>query len=585
MSATVTVGFAPASTPAIAAGLASTPSADASADDSGNPFAAFLALVGAAIAPTSEPVANTAGTPPVTFSVPQTAALPAIDLTDLGNVPALQSETGKSLLNAFSKALIAVKDALADGKPVDPTLEKKLQKTVDDLSALLGITLPQPAQTPLAPVIAAAASGDSLLPVGDTAPAPPIQPTPDLPEAASPMPAGPAGDILPADTSAAANTGAAVPASTDTAEPVASAPAAETPVATLARLVEDLGDKLQQQSPDLANKLKAVAEALSSGNVPADLLAKIGLNAEPGKSAPELTQLIAALAAPATSKEKSAPVFTAPVLAAPTAVLPKGGANKVDKSAAQVGATATSGHAANTDTVADTTLVPTGPALDTNATNAAKSDKPADAKNIDAASAAGAAHDAAKGDKADKAAANANTTAPDAAASPSQVAVTNVVAGTRAIHAAYQAAVQQINLPQVAFEVARQVQAGNSRFQIRLDPAELGRIDVRLDVDKDGTVNARMFVERPETLDLMQRDQRALQQALQQAGLDGSKTSLEFSLRQNPFAGNPGGNGGGSGEPGFGPFGDATAADVTAEAAPISLYRGTSAASGVNLVA
>ncbi|WP_421758971.1 flagellar hook-length control protein FliK [Devosia sp.] len=582
MSATVTVGFAPASTPAIAAGLASTPAADANADDGGNPFAAFLALVGAAIAPTTEPVADAAVTPPVTFSVPQTAALPAIDLTDLGNAPALQSETGKSLLNAFSKALIAVKDALADGKPVDPTLEKKLQKTVDDLSALLGITLPQPVQTPFAPVIAAAASGDSLLPVGDTAPAPPIQQTPDLPEAATPIAADPTGDIFPAETSASANTGAVVPASIDTAEPVAAAPATETPVDTLARLVEDLGDKLQQQSPDLANKLKAVAEALSSGKVPTDLLAKIGLSTEPGKSAPELTQLIDALAAPASSKEKPAPVFTAPVLAAPTAVLPKGGANKVDKSAAQVGATATSGTA-TADSTADTTLAPTGPALDT---NAAKSDKPADAKTIDATSASGTAHDATKSDKADKAAAaNANTIAPDAAAtSPSQVAVTNVVAGTRAIHAAYQAAVQQINLPQVAFEVARQVQAGNSRFQIRLDPAELGRIDVRLDVDKDGTVNARMFVERPETLDLMQRDQRALQQALQQAGLDGSKTSLEFSLRQNPFAGNPGGNGGSSGEQGFGPFGDLTTADATAEAAPISLYRGTSSASGVNLV-
>ena len=81
-----------------------------------------------------------------------------------------------------------------------------------------------------------------------------------------------------------------------------------------------------------------------------------------------------------------------------------------------------------------------------------------------------------------------------------------------------------------------------------------------------------------------QRDQRALQQALQQAGLDGSKTSLEFSLRQNPFAGNPGGNGGGSGEPGFGPFGESSTAEAAAEAAPISLYRGTSSASGVNLV-
>src|SRR5690606_12209534 len=104
----------------------------------------------------------------------------------------------------------------------------------------------------------------------------------------------------------------------------------------------------------------------------------------------------------------------------------------------------------------------------------------------------------------------------------------------------------------------RQFEAGNTRFQIRLDPAELGRIDVKLDVDKNGTVNARLFVERPETLDLMMRDQRSLQQALQQAGLDASRTNLEFSLRQNPFGGSGGDmdqSGGNGGQPGFGPFG------------------------------
>ncbi len=581
MSATVTVGFAPASTPAIAAGLASAPSTEAAPGDGANPFAAFLALVGASGPSNAEASADTAAaTPGVTFSVPQTPALPAIDLTDLANTPALQTETGKSLISAFSKALIAVKDALADGRPIDPTLEKKLQETVDDLSALLGITLPQPVQTSLAPVVAAAASGESLLPVGEAAPSP-NQPTPDLPEAAIPTPADPAGEIAPNDsTASAAGTGA--PLSADTAEPAASTE--QGAIATLAKLVEDLGAKLQQQSPDLASKLKAVAEALSSGKVPADLLAKLGLSSEPGKSAPDLAQLIDALAAPVTGKFKPTSMFAAPVLAAPP-TLPKGGADKADNASPQPASAATKAALTPAGSTTDTTLASADPTLDA---VAAKSDKRDNNPGTDVASKSGAALDAVMTEKADKAAAaatSATAAAPDAPSpSASQVAVTTVVAGTRAIHAAYQAAVQQINLPQVAFEVARQVQAGNSRFQIRLDPAELGRIDVRLDVDKDGTVNARMFVERPETLDLMQRDQRALQQALQQAGLDGSKTSLEFSLRQNPFAGNPGGNGGSNGEAGFGPFGDAATADAAAEAAPISLYRGTSSASGVNLV-
>ena len=170
----------------------------------------------------------------------------------------------------------------------------------------------------------------------------------------------------------------------------------------------------------------------------------------------------------------------------------------------------------------------------------------------------------------------------DASAAATQIGATAAAPGARAVHAAYLAPVHQLNLPQVAFEVVRQFEAGNSRFQIRLDPPELGRIDVKLDVDKSGTINARMLVERPETLDLMQRDHRALQQALQQAGLDGSKTNLEFSLRQNPFARDGGMGGDGRGQqPAF--VADASGGD-SAGAAPVSpLYRGTASAGGVNL--
>lgn len=151
------------------------------------------------------------------------------------------------------------------------------------------------------------------------------------------------------------------------------------------------------------------------------------------------------------------------------------------------------------------------------------------------------------------------------------------------IQAGYQTSQQQLNLPQIAFEMARQVQDGNSRFQIRLDPPELGRIDVRLDIDKAGQVHARLTVEKSETLDLMQRDQRALERALQQAGLDSGKTSLEFSLKQNPFSG----QGRNEQETGLMFAGDETGSANAEETPPptVNLYRGSLQASGVNIIA
>lgn len=157
----------------------------------------------------------------------------------------------------------------------------------------------------------------------------------------------------------------------------------------------------------------------------------------------------------------------------------------------------------------------------------------------------------------------------------------------RVVQAGYQTSQQQLNLPQIAFELARQVQDGNTRFQIRLDPPELGRIDVRLDIDKAGQVNARLTVEKAETLDLMQRDQRGLERALQQAGIDSGKTNLEFSLKQNPFAGQDWGQDQ-RGQQGAGKSGDADTAEADAveEAPPtVNLYRGSLQARGINIIA
>jgi hypothetical protein len=97
-------------------------------------------------------------------------------------------------------------------------------------------------------------------------------------------------------------------------------------------------------------------------------------------------------------------------------------------------------------------------------------------------------------------------------------------------------AAQPVPVNALAIEIASQARAGNSRFEIRLDPPELGRIDVRLDIDREGNVTSRLVIERADTYDLLRRDQSTLERALQQAGLKTSEQGLEFSLRDQGFA-------------------------------------------------
>ena len=86
---------------------------------------------------------------------------------------------------------------------------------------------------------------------------------------------------------------------------------------------------------------------------------------------------------------------------------------------------------------------------------------------------------------------------------------------------------------QVAVAVVRAVADGVERISIKLQPPELGRIDVRLDVGADGRVQAYVLAERPATLEILQRDSRELERALNGAGLDTANGGLSFGLRQN----------------------------------------------------
>src|SRR5262249_39026810 len=76
-----------------------------------------------------------------------------------------------------------------------------------------------------------------------------------------------------------------------------------------------------------------------------------------------------------------------------------------------------------------------------------------------------------------------------------------------------------------------------NRFEIRLDPPQLGRIDVQLDIDRGGQVTSRLVVERADTLEHLRRDAADLQRALEQAGLKTADSGLQFALRDQGFAG------------------------------------------------
>ena len=91
--------------------------------------------------------------------------------------------------------------------------------------------------------------------------------------------------------------------------------------------------------------------------------------------------------------------------------------------------------------------------------------------------------------------------------------------------------VTAVPLAGLAVEIAGKAFAGKNRFEIRLDPPELGRIEVRLDVDRDGNVTSRLTVDRADTYDLLRRDAAGLERALQDAGLKTADNGLQFSLR------------------------------------------------------
>jgi len=93
---------------------------------------------------------------------------------------------------------------------------------------------------------------------------------------------------------------------------------------------------------------------------------------------------------------------------------------------------------------------------------------------------------------------------------------------------------------QVILHMNRNVKNGESQMSLQLQPSDLGKISVKLDFGSDGKVQGSVVVENPKTLEMLQKDSRSLERALQDAGLRAEPGSLQFSLSEQQDPNNPG---------------------------------------------
>ena len=130
------------------------------------------------------------------------------------------------------------------------------------------------------------------------------------------------------------------------------------------------------------------------------------------------------------------------------------------------------------------------------------------------------------------------TTATNTSAATNQSATALTFSTTHAGHAQHATLEQSTEraapaATQVGREVIRRFSGGNTKFEMRLDPPELGRVEVRLEVTRDNRVTAVVAADSPQALTELARHARELEQQLQSAGLELSDSGLSFDLRQS----------------------------------------------------
>ncbi len=100
-------------------------------------------------------------------------------------------------------------------------------------------------------------------------------------------------------------------------------------------------------------------------------------------------------------------------------------------------------------------------------------------------------------------------------------------------HVRASSAAQAAVLAQVSQKMLQKFDGKSSRFEIRLDPAELGKVDVRIEVDRDGRVQAVLAAKDAVAADALTRGLRSLENALTQAGFDLGDNGVQVELDQD----------------------------------------------------
>jgi flagellar hook-length control protein FliK len=133
------------------------------------------------------------------------------------------------------------------------------------------------------------------------------------------------------------------------------------------------------------------------------------------------------------------------------------------------------------------------------------------------------------------------SSAPDTSqlAQSNTIAATTSQTSTHVQHAAADIGAQRAApvAAQVGREIVRRFSGGNTNFELRLDPADLGRVEVRMEVTRDNRVTAVITADNPQALTELARSARELEQQLQSAGLQLSDNGLSFDLRQGAQGG------------------------------------------------
>jgi flagellar hook-length control protein FliK len=87
---------------------------------------------------------------------------------------------------------------------------------------------------------------------------------------------------------------------------------------------------------------------------------------------------------------------------------------------------------------------------------------------------------------------------------------------------------------QVQVAIRKAGSDGVDRLTIQLDPVDLGRVEVNLNTGRDGQTQVIFTIDKPDTFDSLSRDARALERALQEAGIKADAGGMQFNLRQQP---------------------------------------------------